>query len=182
MSTDNYRTRFNVLDCFRLLSGVLLLNALASWWFTSTSTWGYSGKWIDQRYVRHRLFGRNIFLTPYELSLRNGTDSSLPIYVAISGRMYDVTASPGIYGPKGPYAFFSGKDAARAFVTGCFEKKDEFTHDIRGLDPDEARDDIKSWQDFFEHNLRYWYVGEVLHEPLEGEPPSPCMHRKYPHF
>jgi len=38
-----------------------------------------------------------------------------------------------MYGPGGAYGFFSGKAAARAFVTGCF--KDDLTHDIRGLDP-----------------------------------------------
>ena len=46
--------------------------------------------------------------------------------------MYDVSANRRMYGPGGGYGFFSGKDAARAFVTGCF--KEDLTHDIRGLD------------------------------------------------
>jgi hypothetical protein len=50
-----------------------------------------------------------------------------------SGDVYDVSANRRVYGPSGGYGFFSGKDAARAFVTGCF--KDDLTHDIRGLDP-----------------------------------------------
>jgi hypothetical protein len=50
-----------------------------------------------------------------------------------SGDVYDVSANRRIYGPGGGYGFFAGKDAARAFVTGCF--KEDLTHDIRGLDP-----------------------------------------------
>lgn len=51
----------------------------------------------------------------------------------VSGDVYDVSANRRIYGPGGGYGFFAGKDAARAFVTGCF--KEDLTHDIRGLDP-----------------------------------------------
>ncbi|OBA23404.1 cytochrome b5 [Metschnikowia bicuspidata var. bicuspidata NRRL YB-4993] len=182
MNPSESRTRFNVLDIVRVFAGILLINALASWWFTSSPTWGYTGKYIDQRYLKHRLFGRQVTLTPQELRLRDGTDTSLPIYIGIGGRVYDVTASRHIYGPKGPYAFFSGRDAARAFVTGCFQKEDEFTHDIRGLDPEEARADIQSWQDYFERSSKYWYVGTVIHEPLTGDPPAPCDHQKYPHY
>jgi hypothetical protein len=50
-----------------------------------------------------------------------------------SGEVFDVSANRRIYGPGGGYGFFAGKDAARAFVTGCF--KEDLTHDIRGLDP-----------------------------------------------
>lgn len=180
MSTEE-RTRFLVLDVLRLLSGVLLLNAFASWWFTGSSTWGYQGKWINTRYLKHRLVGSELDLTLQQLSLYNGSDPNLPIYIAINGTVYDVTSSPHMYGPKGPYRFFSGKDAARAFVTGCFQKDDEFTYDLRGLDEEEAAHDIKGWRDFFEDSPKYWYVGTVQHDPLTGEPPSPCQHMKYPH-
>lgn len=44
-----------------------------------------------------------------------------------------MSANRRMYGPGGGYGFFSGKDAARAFVTGCFQE--DLTHDIRGLDP-----------------------------------------------
>ena len=43
----------------------------------------------------------------------------------------------------------NGKDAARVYVTGCFNKKDEYTYDLRGLDETEAENDIQSWQQFF---------------------------------
>ncbi|GEQ67070.1 hypothetical protein JCM33374_g733 [Metschnikowia sp. JCM 33374] len=182
MSSVSSRTTFNIVDIARVLAGILLLNAVASWWFTSSPTWGYSGKWINQRYLKHRIFGSHVTLTIQELSLRNGSDENLPIYIAIDGRVYDVTASRHIYGPQGPYSFFSGKDASRAFVTGCFRKADEFTYDLRGLDPEEAKADIQSWQDYFEKSSKYWCVGTVIHDPLTGDPPEPCDHKKYPHL
>lgn len=54
-----------------------------------------------------------------------------------SGDVYDVSANRRVYGPGGGYGFFAGKDAARAFVTGCF--KDDLTHDVRGLDPNQLK-------------------------------------------
>jgi len=78
------------------------------------------------------------------LAQYDGSDPNKPIYLAIeylyfakclinSGDVYDVSANRRIYGPGGGYGFFAGRDAARAFVTGCF--KEDLTHDIRGLDP-----------------------------------------------
>lgn len=181
MSKQNStRDTFGIVDIVRLLSGLLLLNAIASWWFTSTSTWGYKGKWINPRYLKFRAVGRPLVFEMSELAKYNGADSTLPIYLAINGSVYDVTASRHMYGPKGPYRFFSGRDATRAFVTGCFQNPDEFTHDLRGLDPDEINADVKSWRNFFETSQKYWYVGKVLLEPVSGEPPSPCTHQKFP--
>lgn len=177
----NENASFTLIDIVRILGGILLLNSLASWWFTSTSTWGYDGKWINPRYLKHRVTLSSVNLTIAELAQYDGENSKLPIYIAINGSVYDVTSSPHIYGPKGPYRFFSGKDAARAFVTGCFQKPDEFTYDLREIDAEEAESDLRSWQNYFENSKRYWFVGTVQHEPLEGDPPLPCQHVKFPH-
>lgn len=178
--TDDSRESFTMIDILRLISGLLFLNAFASWWFTSTSTWGYKGKWINPSYLTHRVTGHYVNLTLDELALYNGTEASLPIYIAINGSVYDVSSAPDIYGPKGPYRFFSGRDAARAFITGCFQNPEEFTYDLRELDPEEAAHDLKSWQDYFGESNKYWYVGTVKHEELTGPPPPPCQHMKYP--
>lgn len=37
-----------------------------------------------------------------------------------------------MYGPGGSYHFFAGRDAARAFVTGCFQE--DLTPDLRGVE------------------------------------------------
>ncbi|KAL8787417.1 MAG: hypothetical protein Q9213_002194, partial [Squamulea squamosa] len=73
-----------------------------------------------------------ITLTPSQLSLYNGTIPTLPIYLALNNSIYDVSASPHLYGPGGPYAFFSGRDATRAFITGCFDT--DLTGDLRGVE------------------------------------------------
>lgn len=56
----------------------------------------------------------------------------MPIYLALNGTIYDVSASPHLYGPGGSYHFFAGRDATRAFVTGCFEE--DLTGDLRGVE------------------------------------------------
>lgn len=62
----------------------------------------------------------------------NGEDPTLPIYVAINGSVFDVSSNPVTYGPGGSYGFFSGRDAARAYVSGCFAE--DLTWDLRGLE------------------------------------------------
>lgn len=51
------------------------------------------------------------------------------------GNVYDVTAGRWIYQPGATYHAFAGRDASRAFVTGCFET--HRTHDLRGLSMEE---------------------------------------------
>lgn len=73
--------------------------------------------------------------TPAELALYNGRDEDKPIYIAIMGHVYDVSKNRRTYGPGGSYHFFSGKDASRAYVTGCFKK--HLTHDLREFDDEQ---------------------------------------------
>jgi predicted heme/steroid binding protein len=130
-----------------------------------------------------------VHLTPAELSLYNGTDPSLPIYLAVNGSIFDVSANPMIYGPGGSYNFFAGRDASRAFVTGCF--KEDLTTDMSGVEemflPIEDVEDeqitmaertlrherelihareviektIVGWQKFFRNHKRYFQAGVV---------------------
>lgn len=50
----------------------------------------------------------------------------------MNGSIYDVTVGRAFYGPGGSYQFFAGRDAARAFVTGCFAE--DLTADLRGVE------------------------------------------------
>lgn len=74
----------------------------------------------------------HIRLTDTALSHYDGTDPSKPIYLALNGTIYDVSANPKTYGPGGSYHFFAGRDAARAFLTGCFQE--DRTPDLRGVE------------------------------------------------
>lgn len=139
-----------------------------------------------------------INLTPTELSLYNGTDPSLPIYLAVNGSIFDVSANPAIYGPGGSYNFFAGRDATRAFVTGCF--KEDLTGDLIGVEemfiPVEDVEEegitsaqrkirrerevrlaraavektVQRWEGFFRNHKRYFQVGRVVGDGVvDGE-------------
>lgn len=170
----------STLDILRIIGGLLIFNAFFSWWFTSTGTWGYTGKLVDPAYLKFRLTNSYVNLTLEELAKYDGSSPNLPIYVAINGLVYDVSSSRNIYGPKGAYHKLSGKDAARVLVTGCLMIPEQYTYDLRGLDPIKAEKDIKSWQNYYANKNKYWYTGVVQHEPFTGEPPAPCDHVKFP--
>jgi predicted heme/steroid binding protein len=44
-----------------------------------------------------------------------------PLWLSIKGRVYDVTQGAAFYGPGTSYNGFTGRDATRAFCTGCLE-------------------------------------------------------------
>lgn len=73
-----------------------------------------------------------VYLTDAELKLYDGRDPNKPIYLALNGTIYDVTAGRRVYGPGGSYNVFAGVDAARGFVTGCFAE--DRTPDLRGAE------------------------------------------------
>ncbi|PVH93168.1 cytochrome b5, partial [Periconia macrospinosa] len=107
-------------------------------------TWGYN-PWWTRAHEWKGLLVCNIYLTDDELRGYDGTDPSKPIYLALNGTIYDVSSARMTYGPGGSYAFFAGRDAARAFLTGCF--RTDTTPDLRGvtrmympIDPDVARE------------------------------------------
>lgn len=73
-----------------------------------------------------------VHLTDEQLAQYSGADPARPIYVAVNGSVFDVSANPAMYGPGGGYHFFAGRDAARAYVSGCFQQ--DLTWDLRGLE------------------------------------------------
>ncbi len=60
-----------------------------------------------------------IAFSEVELQHYRGQTDDTPIYLAIRGRVYDVTAGRSYYGPGRSYHSFVGRDATRAFGTGC---------------------------------------------------------------
>jgi predicted heme/steroid binding protein len=176
------RAKITLLDVARVVLGIVLLSTVLSYYVTGTPVWGKRTRLTNPRYIaftaRRALGSGYLEFSEEELAKYNGKDRALPIYVAISGNVYDVTSNPSTYGPSGAYSFFSGRDAARAFITGCF--RSDLTHDLRGLDEVEAEKSIKGWQNFFENHHKYWYVGTVRHAPLTGDPPAPCNGNQIP--
>lgn len=96
--------------------------------------------------------------TPEQLIQYNGTDPSKPIYVAIKGRVFDVTTGKSFYGPGGAYAMFAGKDASRALAK--MSKNDEdVTPSLDGLTEKEVGV-LSDWEKKFE--AKYPVAGRVV--------------------
>ncbi|KAF2442710.1 cytochrome b5 [Karstenula rhodostoma CBS 690.94] len=127
------KSGFSVLDILRVAGGILLFSSGLSYLTSSGTslTWGYNPWWTRAGEWKN-IFNGRVSLTDEELAAYDGTDPAKPIYLAINGTIYDVSISPATYGPGGSYHFFAGRDAARAFLTGCFDT--DSVPDLRGVE------------------------------------------------
>jgi len=140
---------------------------LAGWFITGSALWEYEGKWA---HLKTYLPAPQKLLTEAELAKFDGSIPGTPIYLAIDGEVFDVTAGRHSYGPEGGYRNFAGVDASRAFATQCL--KGHRTHDLRGLTDAQLRS-RDHWKSFFENNIKYPRVGRVLHHPIDQRSPIP---------
>ncbi|KAI6353210.1 hypothetical protein MCOR25_009107 [Pyricularia grisea] len=102
--------------------------------------------------------------TPPTLINYDGKDGK-PVYLAVRGRVFDVTAGRNFYGPGGPYENFAGRDASRGLANHSFDQ-DMLTLDLNGpldklddLGPDEM-DALRDWEERFES--KYLVVGRLV--------------------
>ncbi|KAK2751061.1 hypothetical protein FQN57_000136 [Myotisia sp. PD_48] len=184
--------RIGIVDIFRTIFLLFLISSGLSYYLTSNSIiWGYQRPWFT------KWPNGPLQLSPAELSLYNGTSTDLPLYVSVNYTIFDVSANRGMYGPGGGYSFFGGRDATRAFVTGCFA--DDLTPDMTGVEimyipiedvEDEGlsnaekkirrerelraakanvRKQVKHWQDFFAGHAKYFEVGKLVGEPVDEQ-------------
>ena len=74
-----------------------------------------------------------------ELGQYNGEYNS-KIYIGLQGKIYDVTSRRDLYGPKGRYKCFAGRDATRALAKLCFDEADlSRGADIEGLEASQLK-------------------------------------------
>ncbi|KAF2799712.1 hypothetical protein K505DRAFT_413535 [Melanomma pulvis-pyrius CBS 109.77] len=130
---DTNLSTLSVLDILRVIGGIFLLSSGMSYLVNSgeSMTWGYNPWWTRAREWRG-LMKSTVSLTDAELLAYDGSDPTKPIYLALNGTIYDVSANRPTYAPGGSYHFFAGRDAARAFLTGCFQE--DQTADLRGVE------------------------------------------------
>ncbi|RDA87452.1 hypothetical protein CP532_2828 [Ophiocordyceps camponoti-leonardi (nom. inval.)] len=102
--------------------------------------------------------------TPRSLLPFNGKDSP-HIYLAVRGRVFDVSRGASFYGPQGPYANFAGRDASRGLALGSFDP-DVLTEDLDGpldtlhdLDASEL-EALTGWEERFSD--KYHVVGRLV--------------------
>jgi membrane-associated progesterone receptor component len=110
--------------------------------------------------------------TPPTLEPYNGTKGK-PIYFAVRGRVFDVSAGRNFYGPGGPYSNFAGRDASRGLACGSFDEN-MLTEDLHGpLDKledltEDQKEALTGWEERFLE--KYLIVGNLVavgHEDAE---------------
>ncbi|RUS18006.1 hypothetical protein BC937DRAFT_89248 [Endogone sp. FLAS-F59071] len=181
---------------FQVLAWGAVLALVSSYLVTETWTWGYKGKYTN---LKTYVPAQELVFSEEQLKAYDGTNPDLPIYIAIDGDVFDVSGGRSYYGPVrvdlimpffhsldhasshhilsfpllsqgGGYHHFAGRDAARAFVTGCFAT--HLTHDLRGLSPEELKT-VAHWKGFYNDHHKYIKVGTVMHAPIDPASPIP---------
>lgn len=93
-----------------------------------------------------------------DLAQYDGSDPSKPIYVAIKGRVFDVTHKKDMYGKGTGYNVFAGKDASK----GLGERIDDgfacesYNTGMSSLDPKDAVPDFSGLNDAQRKTLDQW--------------------------
>ncbi|KAI1621112.1 dihydrofolate reductase [Exophiala viscosa] len=202
---DQHTRVISRLDVLRVIITLIGVSCALSYYLTSGSSylWNYNPWFLNAPKVGQWWAGP-VNLTPDQLALFNGSDPSKPIYLAINGTIFDVSEGRHTYGPGGSYEVFAGRDASRAFVTGCF--LEDRTGDLRGAeeiyipieDPDEeissgARktraekerreakkrvlQEVAKWEAFYRNHKKYFEVGKLVGVPAYSEDaPKLCEH------
>jgi predicted heme/steroid binding protein len=79
-----------------------------------------------------------VYVDVEELMENDGSDGR-PIWLAVKSRVYDVSAGAKFYGVGRRYHIFVGKDATRAFTTGCL-KTECLISSLEGLSEKQRRE------------------------------------------
>lgn len=139
-STETRSPSYLLLEALRTLAGLALLGVATSYLLTSgrSYTFGLTDPSTLPSFLQpstlRRSFSGPVTLTTSELARHDGSDPSLPLYISLNRSIYDVSASRHIYGPGGMYGVFGGRDASRAFVTGCFEPEVDLVPYLEGVE------------------------------------------------
>ncbi|XP_064622214.1 neudesin-like [Lineus longissimus] len=80
--------------------------------------------------LAHRIF------TPADIAKYDGSDPAMPIFMAVKGVVFDVSAGKNFYGAGAPYNALVGKDATRAVAKMTLDEED-LNASLEGLTPDQ---------------------------------------------
>ncbi|KAL9107525.1 MAG: hypothetical protein Q9227_007627 [Pyrenula ochraceoflavens] len=102
--------------------------------------------------------------TPRTLLPFNG-ENGKPVFLAVRGKVFDVSPGRNFYGPGGPYENFAGRDATRGLACQSFDEE-MLTKDLDGpLDDckdlnEEQIDNLNGWDERFTD--KYLTVGKLV--------------------
>jgi len=90
------------------------------------------------------------------------TDEPRPLYLSISGTVFDVKNGKDFYGPGGPYEKFAGRECGVALAKMSFEEED--LDDIEGCQKLSRgdQDQLAGWVHKFTYYRNYAVVGKVI--------------------
>jgi predicted heme/steroid binding protein len=98
-------------------------------------------------------------ITLNELAAHGSSNGTLkPYWLAIMGRVYDVSKGDRHYGPNGGYGFFTGCDGTKAFISGDFTDEG-LTDDVSELTPLQLLE-VDNWVKFYDKD--YTLVGKLI--------------------
>ncbi|KAG8443775.1 hypothetical protein GDO86_009090 [Hymenochirus boettgeri] len=119
--------------------------------------------------------------TDEDLATYNGEKTDQPIYMAVKGAVFDVSAGKEFYGKGAPYNALAGKDSTRGVAKMSLDPAD-LTYDTTGLTDEE----LKSLDDIFEnvYKMKYPIVGYMARRILneDGSPNPNFKPDDQPHF
>ncbi|KAJ3044737.1 hypothetical protein HDV00_001141 [Rhizophlyctis rosea] len=95
--------------------------------------------------------------TPAELAKYDGSNPDAPVYLAIKGTVFDVTASRQMYTPPAGYSVFAGKDASRGLAKSSL-KPEDCVSNVDGLNAEEQQT-LDKWEAHYKK--KYDIVGTV---------------------
>merc|ERR1711988_18400 len=93
-----------------------------------------------------------------QLRQYDGSKPNSPIYLAIRGKVYDVSTRSEFYGPGGAYHIFAGRDASRALAKGSLSTEDVENSRVDDLLPGEL-EILYDWEQSFQ--MKYPVVGWI---------------------
>ncbi|GIL51282.1 hypothetical protein Vafri_7313 [Volvox africanus] len=109
--------------------------------------------------------------TASELSMYDGSDGDKPVYIAVKGIVYDVSAARDFYGKGGPYEIFAGRECSRALaimkvdLAACNDNLADCT-----------AQQLKTLEDWItKFNSKYAMVGKLAHEGCKSQVDDPTM-------
>jgi len=162
-------------DILTILTIFIAISATIGFFYMGSPTWGlveiykenpdFLLKWKEQITINAKKAkvswnGPKEF-TAEELSKYDGSDPDLPIYLAVKGKVYDVSSAAHMYGKDKGYNGFAGRDASRAFLDLCFSVEClEVADDLNGLTEEQMKG-IDDWAGFYTKEEKYPYVGTV---------------------
>ncbi|XP_059375327.1 neudesin-like [Carassius carassius] len=104
--------------------------------------------------------------TEEELQRYDGSEEGQPIYMAIKGVVFDVTAGKEFYGKGAPYNALVGKDSTRAVAKMSLDPAD-LTYDTTGL----TESQLQSLEEIFKgtYKVKYPIVGYTSRRVLNED-------------